>query len=864
MSFLPYLSTTEWLPIGPAAVKTPKVSLGFSAGRVEAAAPHPANPDIMYIGGADGGVWKTSNWNNSGAPPVWIGGLSNDHPSLNFSGYHPLVVHPANHNLVLGVVSKAGAGILKSANAGLSWQVLANSKFEGANFGALAVHPKYTQIMYVAVWSGGPGGGVYKSTDGGLNWKNVTAFHNGGASDVIVAKFDAQVLYAGLIGSTQVFSSDGVYRSVDGGANWQMLSGLPSTFMAANTALGSTARLESALADGTVYVSLFAVDTSADITVERYKTVDGGDSWTKLAATPGKPETRAWHLLLAVSPEQANHVFVNDEYAIYESTDSGKTWSRADVSNAESIGDDWVNMTFAPRGTAVVTADRNVYRYAYKTKEWLAREGNLQITQFYTITLDPQNADLIYGVSQDHKRAMKGDGSIEWAYMGDGGNEYGKVLVDAGNSDLLYVSDPLEVFTKLVSRSTDGGKTWKSSLGLGTPFPPGEKPALFRVAQTVQKSFVMDPSQSSRLLVGVRAIHETKKGGLGSWSLITPTPLSPSENLSDQYITALAIAPSDGNTIYAATRDGHVWLTRKGGGQKNWEQHDDGLFDSKSGYVVDLRVDSADPNHAFAVTTGGGGNNVWHLKPLGEGYDWLNVSGDLPTNLAAASIFVDWQYSIPTLYVGTEWGVYYSVDLGSHWTRFGMYLPYTLVTDLQFQAKHQILAAGTFGAGVWEILIKPSKVSGRIFDDLDGDGIQGANEKGMAGVTVFLDSDHDGNLGSADIRTRTNASGNYVFPKVPPGTYSLHQIPPADYVQTTPKFEPITLNGSELRGKKFGNHRVSARARRAKPYLSVADLVALPGRLPGERVGLPDEFDRLPTGKVHGRHAPPKQRKRRK
>jgi photosystem II stability/assembly factor-like uncharacterized protein len=336
MSFLPYLSTSEWLPIGPAPTNTPKVSLGFSAGRVEAAAPHPSNLDVMFIAAANGGVWKTGDWNNANQPPAWLP-LTDDRRSLDFAGYQPLVVHPLNHNLVLAVVSGTGGGLLKSTNGGLGWQLLGNATFEGASLGAIAVDPTKVNTLYVSVRSGGAGGGVYKSTDGGLNWQNLTAFHNGGASDVIVAKFDAQVLYAGLIGTTQVFSSDGVYRSVDGGANWQTLSGLPSTFMAGNTALGSTARLESVFADGTVYASL-AVDKNADITVERYKTVDGGDSWMKLAATPGKPETRAWHMLLAVSPEQANHVFVNDAYAIYESTDGGKTWSHADVTTRPPHG----------------------------------------------------------------------------------------------------------------------------------------------------------------------------------------------------------------------------------------------------------------------------------------------------------------------------------------------------------------------------------------------------------------------------------------------------------------------------------------------------------------------------------------------
>jgi hypothetical protein len=93
VSLVPYLSTTEWLSIGPAPIDTPDVSLGFSSGRIEAAAPDFSNADVMYIASAAGGVWKTGDWNNTSQAPTWLP-LSDDKPSLNFSGYHPLVSIP--------------------------------------------------------------------------------------------------------------------------------------------------------------------------------------------------------------------------------------------------------------------------------------------------------------------------------------------------------------------------------------------------------------------------------------------------------------------------------------------------------------------------------------------------------------------------------------------------------------------------------------------------------------------------------------------------------------------------------------------------------------------------------------------------
>src|SRR5829696_4920677 len=172
MSLVPYLSATKWHPIGPAAIHTPGESLDYSSGRIESAAPDYTDPDVMYLASAGGGVWKTGDWTNTSQAPTWLP-VSDDKPSLNFAGYRPLAVHPADHQLVYGAVSGPGAGILKSSNGGLGWQLLANTQFEGATLGSLAVHPADPDILYLAVSSGGAGGGgIYKSVDGGLGWQN--------------------------------------------------------------------------------------------------------------------------------------------------------------------------------------------------------------------------------------------------------------------------------------------------------------------------------------------------------------------------------------------------------------------------------------------------------------------------------------------------------------------------------------------------------------------------------------------------------------------------------------------------------------------------------------------------------------------
>ena len=826
MGVLNVLTTTHWWPLGPSPIDTPGVALGRAAGRIEAAAPDPTDGDVMYLGSDNGGVWKTGTWRNTpqtNVPPTWLP-VSDGQPSLDFAGYHPLVVHPANADLVLGLVSGTGAGVLKSTNAGLGWQLLGNGLFEGATLGSIAVHPGNTQVLYASVWNGGPGGGVYKSTDGGLNWQNTTPFHGGDVSDVIVAKWDPHVLFAGLVaGDALATGTAGVWRSTDAGANWKRLGG---TGLASDLFVGEAIRLESATTPGFAYCAAFENQLDGSTIVGRHRTRNSGDSWEPLATTSDKPEPRPWHLLLAVDSRDGEHILANDAYSLYESTDAGESWTRIDI----GIGDDWVNATFDRDSQVVATADRNTYRYDSENKTWVSQEGNLQVTEFWDITLDPTNPDVIYGVAQDHLDPMKFDTFNPWSYMTGGGDEFGKVLVDPDTPQLIYASDPNHPGS-LVRRSADGGQTWTTIMSTDD-FEKEE----WDQSRATQKSFVMDPSKPSRLLLGITRIYEIADAGSGSPSVsVYSEPLSPSGTTSDRWITALAIS-SDGETVYAATGDGHVWVKRP---QKFWEERDKGLFDVGAGRLIDLRLDPKDSDRAFAVTGWSGG--VWQLSD-GPIPSWTNVAGNLPKNLRPVSIYVDWQSAVVSLYVGTDRGVYRSVDLGQHWTKHGSGMPNTMVSDLQGFPAHNVLAAGTFGRGLWEILITPSRIKGWIFEDADGNGIAGDDARGMPDVKVYLDVDEDGAHGPLDIETTTDPSGHFVFENVPPGTYDLRQLPPAGYAETTSP-RRVTVAGSDVRVGHIGIQLRPDLLRERARFSDPSDLNALPGRKPGEPLSGKDELE---------------------
>lgn len=789
------LSTTQWTSIGPSPINTPDRPV---TGRVSAAAPDPTDADVMYVAGDNGGVWKTTNWQTASAGgPTWKP-LTDNQQSLDFSGYHPLVVHPADHLRILAAVSGTGGGVLQSTDGGQSWTLLGNSTFEGLTISSIAVDPTNVNTMWVSVWN--QGGGVFRTTNGGNTWFKMTSFHAGGASDVVVDPVFPGVVYAGLVpikNKNGVFgiTTAGVYRSIAGGAagTWELMDDLPAGIVVAEAI-----RLEIAPSDhSTVYATIFYNLTpfAGDATPLHYVTNTMGVNWTQLDNTPGSTESRSWHVVLAVSPDEPTAVISNSAYHLWGLGAIG--WQPL-----EFIGDDWVNVSFDANHLAVLTSDQGVY--GIKDGNIVQRMGNLQLTQFYDITLDPNDPGVVYGVAQDHGAAMKSDGALPWHYMKGGGFEAGKVLVDPNDSNTIYVYNPLQP-DKLIQRSFDGGQSW------GTIASSNMAKEDYDLSYAVQQSFLVDPNQHNRLLFATNQVFKILNAD--SYPLVFPISpvLSPSLKAKDQYITALAVAPSDSDTVYAATADGHVWVTHNGIG---WSEDDSSLFGTKQGAVVDLSIDPNDPNRVFAVTSANNGNNIFYLNP--QTGQWVNIDGDFPNggaagqlNLNTASLFVDWSYALPILYVGTSRGVYHSVNFGNTWTQFGQ-MPNTVVTDLEYLPKQNILAAGTMGRGAWEMLTKPSEVTGHVFWDRNENKFEDGTDSGMGGVIVFLDADNDGAL---DLATEyggvTDANGNYDIKNVPPGTYTIREVTPAGFKQDTPLLQFI-INGSNLGAQAIGNFHTIA------------------------------------------------------
>jgi hypothetical protein len=432
------LSTSAWAPIGPAPV-----FLGITAaGRINVAAPDPANDNIMYVGADNGGIWKTSNWLDPS--PAWTP-LTDQPQVLSQSIHeHDLIV---TSGAVYAAASGPGGGILHSTDGGVHWDYLANDRFDLAEFNALVVDEPHS-TMYAAVQTtvggGGIAGGVYKSTDGGTTWVDTTAaYHSGSVTDLVeVTENGVPVLYAGFTADTDHngAASAGVWKSANGGQSWSRLNvGIPI-----GTNVGTTVRLA---VGSKPFERIYAAILDPANVVHRYSSGNGGLNWSKLDDLSTQTN-RARHIMLAVDPANVNNVFVNTDDV--DSPQPTPLTETVEMSTNGGIGledgpawplvlkggSDPAGATFDKDGRFVLCGDNGVYRLNPATSTLEERIGNLNVAQFYSFTPHPTDSQVAYGIGQDFPGIEKYSGTQVWAFQFPNlGGEFGKVKVPADPAD---------------------------------------------------------------------------------------------------------------------------------------------------------------------------------------------------------------------------------------------------------------------------------------------------------------------------------------------------------------------------------------------------------------------------------------------
>lgn len=683
------LSDTSWTTIGPAPIAGPY------AGRVTGVAADPTNANVIYIATAGSGVWKTTNGGNSWAPLT--DNLNLPFPIVPFMG--AIAVAPGSANIIYAGTGEAnygsskvnifrdniyyGQGILKSTDGGATWVLEGNSLFNRRTFSRIVVDPTNANVVYAAVGAqatnGLPGNaGIWKTTDGGVNWTDMTASISSTAafSDLVMDPTNSQVLYAAVGDPFMSDTANGVYKTTDGGTTWARAGNFPTGFDP------NVGRITIAIAPSNHLVLYGVIAQEAGPGVapvyQAWKTTDGGNTWTQMNAFPGIGQYIDYNTSLGVDPSNQNLVYAGGQAGVFVvSSDGGASWSNIGFKH----GDDHA-ITFNAAGQLLAGDDGGIWRWDASAQNWADLNSNLGTLQLEGGAIDPVNPNFALAGAQDNGTEIFTD-NLAWQET-DGGDG-GKVLWDFTNTQTVYHDAAVASFGPdfFVEKSTDGGHSWfPVTNGLNA----GAEPTIF------YPPFVMDPGNSSRLFLGTSRVYETTDGG-NSWTPIS-TPGSQGWTVSTS-INAIAVSRSAPGTIYA-TAGGHIFVTTNDGGM--WAQVDVPGF---SDHFGGLFVDPSNNLVAYAVRdrfTGGPKGHVF--KTTDGGAHWLDVSGnlpDVPTNV----ILLDPRTG--GLYAGTDTGLYGSPDGGQHWSVVSQGLPNVRVIQLELNPTLNILAATTNGRGMWEL-----------------------------------------------------------------------------------------------------------------------------------------------------------------
>jgi autotransporter-associated beta strand protein len=763
----------RWFPMGPAPQNNViGTNPGFSSnpqaasGRITAIAADPSNPNIIYIGAATGGIWKTKNagldWFpvTDNLPPLNIGSIavSSKNPNIVYAGTgEGNYVTTDFIDFVTPAVSFYGDGVLKSTDGGATWSLLGQDHFKRQSIKKVVIDPTDPNTVYVATSSysingqGLPkelpsdptGTGIWKTTDGGTTWTNTTfgPVWGGGTipsiddyTDLVMDPLDHKNLYFAIgTNVTDDFSTflftgnNSIGESLDGGSTWFLLKNFPHDTGGFFTG-GTPSHVDGTIKIGIgatapdfpfLYASLSDPFTFALKNFEF--SVDGGFTWTN-ETTPNYLGGQGFYdSVVAVDPNNSDIVYAAGQQAVDTGVIEGFlqpnltiTWVEIGLSaDGNSPHTDSHAFSFDTFGKLLIGTDGGIWRLADnnpRAPRWVDLNSNLQITQLFGVTVDPNNPGLMYAGAQDNG-TMKFTPSTGWnnVFGGDGGI----TLIDPTNPSTVYGTADASLI-----KSTDGGANWSF---LNVPPGPTTFPAV---------PLVMDPSNSQRLLTGTDSVLETTDGG-NTWTALSTPTFNGWETSAT--IRLLAVASNNPNVIYAEA-GGDIYVTLDHGA--HWNLRDvvvNGVLIND--HFGDLEVDPNNPLVAYIVRNN---FNGWGKSPFpgllpddfrsghvfrttDGGQNWFDITGNLP-DLPVWTLAIDPRPNPNILYIGTDQGVYSSTDLGKTWNPFGVGMPQTIVSKIILDQFHDYLLASTMGRGVFKLDLDAPAAKGGA-----GRSITGAN-----------------------------------------------------------------------------------------------------------------------------------------
>lgn len=676
------LPAAEWEAIGPKNIGGRTLCLAF----------HPTNPDILYMGSAGGGLWKSESagsgvnaWEivETGFPILGVPviAINPQNPSEMYIGTGEVYNYEAAAPGVVNRITRGtyGIGILKTTDGGQSWsKSLDWSLNEMVGVQDILINPLNPQTVFAATTNG-----LYRTYDAGNSWTKIFPLNM--AVDIEMDPVDTNRIYVSFGG----FNSPdaGVFRSLDGGNNFQLLdNGLPSDYE------GKTL-LAISLSD---HLTLYASVADAFSGRGLYRSTDGGDSWT-LMTDFNYATYQGWYSHdVAVKPDDPNHL-VFGGVNTYLSTDGGLTYTETGTWSNWYFGQvpvggpegppDYVHadvhaIYFHPENPNEVFAvtDGGLFYSDNAGQSWEGRNGGYQTQQFYANFANSSlTEDLALGGMQDNATAIYiGDDAWIRVVGGDGMS----AGIDPTDDDIIYASSQ---FLYLIR--SDDGINFSNTKFIRPPDADSELRAF-------SAAFELMPQAPGVLYAGSTRLYRSEDRG-ENWVATTSAPIVNEQTA----IFRIGLSAADENLIFLSLVNyynlSEAQVLRSGDGGATWEP----VSGLPNRIAMDFALSPTNPNVAFAVFSGFGTAHVY--KTEDAGLNWFPIDTGLP-DVPANSILLD-PFDEDILYVGNDLGVYASIDGGMSWEPYMDGLPSgVLAMDITVSLPAGKLRLATHGHGVME------------------------------------------------------------------------------------------------------------------------------------------------------------------
>lgn len=765
----------KWRNIGP-----------FRGGRSVTSTGVIGQPHTYYMGSTGGGVWKTTDdgitWKNISDKFFKTGSVG----AIAVAESDPnIIVVGMGEHAARGVMTSMGDGVYKSMDAGKTWIHLGLEKTR--HISDVIIHPTNPDIIYItaqgAQYAPTSERGIYRSMDGGKNWKKILYVNNTtGASSLSMDMKNPRILYASMWQHQRypwIIESggehSGLYKSIDGGDTWNKMSkGLPKEF-------GKSGISVSRANPERVYAVIEAEGKKGGV----YRSDDAGKKWQQVNSNRVNIARSWYYMEIFADPQNENVVYVLNA-PVMKSIDGGRSFRNIPVPHGDNHHL-WINPY--DNSNMINSNDGGANISFNGGKSW-STQRNQPTAQFYRVITDNLVPYHVYGGQQDNSAiaiaSRTNDGGIDWKdWYSVAGGESAFIAFDPNNPETVYGG----TYQGNISRWTKASREQKSIKEypeLGLSIAP--KDAKYRYNWNAP--IISSPHNRKTIYHAGNVVFKTTDGGI-SWTIISPDltknekskhgpgggPFTNEAAGGENYntITALVESQHQQGVLYAGTDDGLLHVTKNDGA--TWENiTPKGI---KDGIINSIDISEHDPAVAYVTIMRYKSLDLssYIFKTSDYGKSWKKIVNGLNDPNGFARVVRADKKRKGLLYAGTETGLYVSNDDGVFWQRLKLNLPVVAINDMIIQDNDLVIA--TSGRGFWILddlgvlqnmtqekksvrIFKP-KDSYRIFGGVSRAVGQGTNPRSGVTFDYYLDQAADTlNLklevlqGANVIRTYTN------------------------------------------------------------------------------------------------------------